>query len=70
MEFAYIVEKMRTSQRIRDVVDKIAAFHGRYLFSINLHELINRVEKIQVFDKKPPKNEDPTKPPKLDGITE
>jgi hypothetical protein len=29
MEFAYIVETMRTSQRIRDVVGKIAEFHGR-----------------------------------------
>ena len=29
MEFAYIVETMRTSQRIRDVIGKIAEFHGR-----------------------------------------
>ncbi len=57
MEFSYINEKMRTNQRIRDVVAKIAGFHGR-------------VDQIQLFDRKPVKNEDPTKPPKLDGVTE
>ena len=40
MEFAYIVETMRTSQRIRDVIGKIAEFHGRYLFSILTQSLV------------------------------
>ncbi len=35
-----------------------------------LQQFLFRVDQIQLFDRKPVKNEDPTKPPKLDGVTE
>ena len=70
MDFDFVQDKMRTNQRIRDVISKIAGFHGRYPLSIIL--TLYRVDKVQIFQTKPPRGysqmEDPN--PKILEFTD